>query len=211
MTEVVLATSEEAEARIVRFADRAIDFETFLDLNENNDMELLNGVMVKKMAAQLEHEKLLAWLHTLLYLFVKQKSLGIVLGSRTSVEINTYRGRMPDLLFVRQDNMTIVQQRAIYGAPDMVLELVSPNDRPIGLLEVETDYRTIGVPEIVFIDQQKRRVRFFRRRGSDYHETILLEGTLTFETVPGFELQVQWLFADPRPDELALLNALLQN
>jgi Uma2 family endonuclease len=209
MTGLMIATSEEAEARIVRFAERAIDFETFLDLNVNNDMELLNGVMVKKMAAQLEHEKLLAWLHTLLYLYVKQKSLGIVLGSRTSVEINTYRSRMPDLLFVRQENMAIVQQRAIYGAPDLVLELVSPNDRPVGLVEVETDYRTVGVPEIVFIDQQKRHVKLLRKHGSNYEETILTEGELIFETVLGFTLHVEWLFADPLPDELSLLNSLL--
>ena len=58
MTSVIMATSEEAEARIVRFGERAIDFETFLDLNVNNDMELQNGVMVEKMAAQLEHERL---------------------------------------------------------------------------------------------------------------------------------------------------------
>jgi hypothetical protein len=47
MTSVMMATSEEAEAPNVRFAERPIDFETFLDLNVNNDMEPRNGAIVK--------------------------------------------------------------------------------------------------------------------------------------------------------------------
>lgn len=209
MANGLLATVEEPEARIVRFGERAIDFETFLDLNANNDMELVGGVMVKKMAAQLEHEKLLAWLNWLLYGYVRQKNLGISLGSRTSVEINEFHSRMPDAVFVRQENIAIVQQRAIYGTPDLAVELISPHDRPSGITEVETDYRAISVPEIVFIDQQKLRVRLLRKRGAIYEETILTTGEMRFETVPGFVLQVEWLFADPRPDELPILNALL--
>ena len=209
MANGLLATVEEPEARIVRFGERPIDFETFLDLNVHNDMELVGGVMVKKMAAQLEHERLLAWLNWLLYGYVRQKNLGISLGSRTSVEINEFHSRMPDAVFVRQENMAIVQQRAIYGTPDLAVELVSPNDRSSTITEVETDYRAIGVPEIVFIDQQKIRVRILRKRGATYEETILTAGELRLETVPGFVLQVAWLFADPRPDELNILNALL--
>ena len=209
MTSAILATVEEAEARIVRFAARPIDFETFLDLNINSDTELLNGVMVKKMAAQLEHERLFVWLLTLLNLFVTRKDLGTVLGSRSTVRIDRYHGRLPDLLFVRKANQAMVQQRAIYGTPDLVTELVSPGDHNSHLIELETDYDSIGVPEVVFVDQQQRRVRLLRRRGESYEESILTTGALVLETVPGFVLQVEWLFADPRPDELNILNALL--
>ena len=36
-------------------------------------------------------------------------------------------------------------------------------------------------------------------------------GELALETVPGFVLQVEWLFADPRPDEWTLLKSLLED
>ena len=209
MTNVMLETVEEAEARIVRFAARPIDFETFLDLNINDELELRSGVMVKKMAAQLEHERLFVWLLWLLYGYVKQKDLGTVLGSRSTVRIDRYHGRLPDVLFVRKENQAIVQQRAIYGTPDLVIELVSPGDRASHLIELETDYDSIGVPEVVFVDQQQRQVRVLRRRGETYAESVLTTGEFALESVPGFVLQVEWLFADPRPDELNILNALL--
>jgi len=65
--------------------------------------------------------------------------------------------------------------------------------------------------EIVFVDQQVRRVTLLRKRGSEYERRELTGGELTFETIPGFALEVAWLFADPRPDELKLLNAMLQS
>ena len=213
MADVMRNTAEDAEARIVRIGDRAIDFETFLDLNVEYDMELQNGVMVKKMAAQGEHEPLYTWLFTLLYLFTKQKKLGVAGGSRTAVRIDEFHSRLPDLFFVRREHESFIQSRAVYGTPDLAVELVSPNDRPVAIFEVEADYRRIGVPEIMFIDQQKQRVRILRKRGTeqgtDYTETILTEGELAFETAPGFVLQVQWLFAAVRPDELELITALL--
>ena len=209
MTNAILATVEEAEARIVRFADRPIDFETFLDLNTNDEMELRSGVMVKQTVPQLNHEMLFVWLICLLYGYVRQKDLGMVLGSRSTVRIDRYHGRLPDVLFVRKENQAIMQQRAIYGTPDLVIELVSPGDRDSHLIELETDYDSIGVPEVVFINQQTRRVRVLRRRGGAYKTSILTTGDLALETVPGFVLQVEWLFADPRPDELNILTALL--
>jgi len=35
-------------------------------------------------------------------------------------------------------------------APDLVIELISPNDRPSDIVVLEMDYRAIGVTEIVF-------------------------------------------------------------
>ena len=90
-----------------------------------------------------------------------------------------------------------------------MIELVSPGDRASDMVELETDYDKIAVPEIVFIDQQKKRVRLLRRQNDRYDETILTTGELTFGAVPGFVLQIAWLFADPCPDEWDILNALL--
>jgi Uma2 family endonuclease len=208
-TKTIVETTEAEEGRVVRFAERPIDFETFLDLSEGTDLELVNGVMVEQMSAQLYHEKLYRWLSTILDAYVDNKGLGIVLGSRTAVEISQFGGRIPDILFVRQERADIVKEGAIYGAPDLVIEIASPNDRPSDIIALETDYRSIGVPEIWFLVPSKRRVRILRKRPQGYEETELRTGTLRSEVVAGFEIQVEWLFADPRPDKYETVTALL--
>jgi Uma2 family endonuclease len=163
------------------------------------------------MAAQIEHEKLFAWLDRVVGTYVSHRKLGIVLGSRTAVEISTYGGRLPDLLFVRSDRLEIVRDRAVYGAPDLVIEIVSPNDRPSELIALETEYRGLGVPEIIFLDLQRQRVRVLRRQHTgEYDEEVRTEGSLRLEGIEGIELPLTALLQEPRPDEFATVSALLE-
>lgn len=203
---------QQTEAgRVIRYAERPIPFPAFLALAADQDVELVEGVMVEKMAAQLEHEKLFVWLDRVVGTYVSHRNLGIVLGSRTAVEISAFGGRLPDLLFVRRERMDIVGARAVHGAPDLVIEIVSPNDRPSDLIALETEYRGLGVPEIVFLDLPRQRVRVLRRRDSgEYDEEMDTEGDLRLESVEGITLPVTALLNEPRPDEFALIGALLE-
>lgn len=209
MSTVTVDMTSEVEARVIRREERPITFERYLELSDGRDFELVQGVMVERMAAHLAHEKLFTWLHTLLHLYVQRRGAGIVLGSRTAVKLDPFGGRLPDVVFVSNARLTILQESGIYGAPDLVIELASPNDRPSDEVNLETDYRNLGVPEIVFVNAQKRRVRILRLRGTEYEESTVTAGEVAFETVPGFSVQAEWLFDEPRPDELDTLMALL--
>src|SRR5579872_6444996 len=187
-------------------------FIEFIDLFGTDDnVELIDGAAVERNRVQLEHEKLLMWLLRLTGTYAEERNLGIVLGSRTAVQIHPFRGRLPDLLFVRQERMEIVQEKAVFGAPDLIVELISPGDRPSDVLALEIDYRSIGVAEIVFIDQRKRSVRLLRKNDQGYADEELYAGTLRFESLPGFRIEIEWLFAEPRPAVRQTLEALLQH
>jgi Uma2 family endonuclease len=189
---------------------RPLTFAEFLEnYGPEDHVELIDGVVAERNMVQLDHEKLLGWLDRVLGIYVEERSLGIVLGSRTAVEIHQFRGRLPDLLFVRQDRMEIVQQKAVYGAPDLIIEVISPNDRASDVIALETDYRAIGVIEIVFMDQRKRRVRILRRQENQYVEETVATGTVTLQTLDGIGLETDWLFTEPRPSIRATVDALL--
>jgi Uma2 family endonuclease len=198
------------ETSVKWVGERPITFTEFLEMDFENDwVELIDGVPVEKPMVQLDHEKLSMWLGSLLNMFSELRDLGIVLGSRTPVEIRQYKGRLPDLLFVRRERMDIVQQKAIFGPPDLVIEIVSPNDRRSDLLALIADYCSIGVAEIVMIERKKRRVRVLRKRDTGYSEEILSVGTLELESVEGFHVEVEWLLKEPRPQVREVLNRLL--
>ncbi|MGC8783003.1 MAG: Uma2 family endonuclease [Armatimonadota bacterium] len=182
-------------------ADTApITFEQYLHMfGEDDDYELIDGVAVERMSAQIDHERLFAWLLTLFTMYTEQNRLGIVLGSRAAVRISDFRGRLPDLLFVRSERMHIVQQKAIYGAPDLVLEIVSPGERRSDIIQREADYRTVGVREIWLMDRPRGRVRVVRKGDEHYEEQEFGEGEIESVVLPGLRLQVQWLLGDERP------------
>jgi Uma2 family endonuclease len=77
---------ESIEASQVRVGERPITFEEYLDLPDpNHEYELVNGVLTRKMSAQLDHEYLQTWLITVLNGYASARDLGIVLGSRSAV------------------------------------------------------------------------------------------------------------------------------
>jgi Uma2 family endonuclease len=212
LTETPVLT-EMTEQRTLWVPPRPLTFDEYLDMfGPKDDVELIDGVVQKRMAVQLDHELLFVWLLTLLNTYAAEKDLGYMLGSRTPVQINRYRGRMPDILFVRKDRLNTTDQKAIRVAPDLVMEIVSPGDRPSHLIALETDYRAIGVSEVVFIDRQRQIVRVLRLGDGDaYEETSLgLGEAVRLETMRGIALNSDWLLTDTRPavpDALAPLNA----
>ena len=192
-------------------ADRPIDFETWVSLPENLDTELIKGVLVSRMAAHYPHEWIFMWLASILRQYTGKLGLGVVLGSRTAVKIDRHDGRLPDILFVRASNTAIIHKDAIYGAPDVVIEIISPNDHRSDLVSLETDYSAIGVPEIVFIDPQQKHVRLIRKTETEeYDETLLTTGRLELSSVPGFWIEIEWIFSESPPEAFDVTAQLLQ-
>lgn len=203
---------EMHDERVVLVPPRPLTFDEFVNLfGEDDDVELVDGVVVRKMAARDPHEDLNTWLITLLRAYVRAKGLGIVRGSRTAVQITEHRGRLPDVVFVRQERADIVQEKGIYSAPDLVIDILSPGDKAADVVALEADYRSIGVAEIWFIDQEKKQGQVLRQGDAGYTEQTYSSGVLRSEVVAGFWLEVAWLFARPLPLELDTLTQLLND
>ncbi|MFA0782085.1 Uma2 family endonuclease [Fervidibacter sacchari] len=207
-----VALSEVREERRLLLPQplRPLTFKEFVRLfDEDDDVELVDGMVVQRVAAKDIHEDLFRWLFVLLTDYAEAKGLGIVRGSRTAVKITEHRGRLPDIVFVRKENASIVQEEGIIGTPDLVVEIWSPGDRPSDMLAKEADYRSISVPEIWFVDQQRKQVRVLKKGREGYEEKVMRKGVLRSEVVEGFWLNVKWLFKRPLPDELKTLQKLL--
>lgn len=201
---------ETSDQRMMLVGPRPLTFEEFVDIfDEDAELELIDGMAVKRMAARDLHEDLFGWLYFLLVGYTEGKDLGIVRGSRTAVRITDYRGRLPDLMFVRKERVGIVREEGIYGAPDLVVEILSPRDERADIVALEADYRAIGVPEIWFIDQRRDRVRTLHKRGKRYTERTVSKGVLRSEAIEGFWLKAEWLFAKPLPPKLRTLREFL--
>jgi Uma2 family endonuclease len=199
-------TEEFVEARVVHVGDRAIRFERFVEMANRRDLELVSGIIVEKPMVQLDHERCSRWLYQFLDQYVEERGLGEMLSSRIMVKTDDFGGRMPDLLFVRQERLDIIQQKAVYGAPDLVIEIVSANDRPSDLRSLEADYSRLGVGELMFVDLRKQEIRLLRRRKEAYAETVITAGEVMLEMIPEMKLQAEWILQERRPPVRTLLN-----
>jgi Uma2 family endonuclease len=91
--------------------------------------------------------------------YVRQKRLGKIWLSPLDVILDAQRSLIvqPDLLFISNDRRHILTDR-IRGAPDMVLEILSPQPRVGALNEHITWFGEYGVLECWLFHQSERRL-----------------------------------------------------
>jgi len=94
--------------------------------------------------------------------------------------------RAPDIAFVRRDRLPDPATQGFPElAPDLVVEVLSPGDRPGEVLAKVADWLTAGTRLVWTVDPQRRMARIYRHDGSETFVTA--EGALGGDDVlPGF-------------------------
>jgi len=121
--------------------------------------DIVDGVMTMAPAPTVTHQRILRQLMRILDQFVSQQQLGEVLFAPADVIIQRepLRTRQPDLLFVSNERASILGDQ-VEGAPDLVVEILSPSNTRSDLEAKLSDYATLGVSECWLVSPEARSV-----------------------------------------------------
>jgi len=97
---------------------------------------------------------------------------------------------VPDLVFVRRERMAIVGAKSINGAPDLIVEVLSPSTRKRDLGRKKLTYERFQVPEYWVTSIQQRTVTVFVLRDRRYEELPQEGDTLRSLVLP--DLALRW-------------------
>ena len=160
--------------------------------------ELVKGVLQKMPPAGFEHGICAAEIGSRLNVHVKTHKLGYVCGAETGFRIaqNPDTVRAPDAAFVCQAS---VERQGIVrgyweGAPDLVVEVISPGDTYAEVAEKVEEWLTAGCRMVWVINPRRETVEVYRSND----DFAVLRGTDTLDggdIVEGFQCQVQDIFA----------------
>jgi Uma2 family endonuclease len=119
------------------------------------------------------------------------------------------RRRVPDILFVSTERQGILRSDYVEGAPDLAIEIVSPESLSRDWREKYLEYEAAGVREYWIIDPMARRVEAYVL-GDDGHYARLPEeeGVIRSVALPGFYLRTDWLWQEPLPNVLEIAKEL---
>jgi Uma2 family endonuclease len=179
-------------------------------VDEDTKAELLDGVMMVHSPASPRHDHVAGFLRTLMRCYGEEKGLGQTFGPDALIHLATCRMFAPDGFFLKEEHVPRpLPKKQFEGAPDLVLEVLSPSNRDDDLEDKRPAYRQAGVPEIWFVDPEGCQVIVDRRRKRSYATTVVTEGRLTSTVLAGFWVDTAWLWAEPLPRVLACLRRLL--
>jgi len=110
----------------------------------------------------------------------------IIVASPIDVILSDTEVRQPDLVLVRRSRMSIISNRGINGAPDLVVEVTSEHSRRRDKVRKRIVYATYGVPEYWIVDPSNLTLEQYVLDG-DYYELIEVyaeDDPINSQTVP---------------------------
>ena len=174
---------------------RPVTIEQVLKSPPEGSWELVDGELVLKMAGGRRHGRVALEVGGLIGIYVEQERLGEVYATGTGFILarDPDTMRVPDVSIVRADRLPDEEEGFLPLAPDLAVEVVSPNDRPGEVHEKVEQWLAAGTRLVWVIWPETRSVTVHR---ADAERRILHEDDeMTGEDViPGFTCRIVEFF-----------------
>ena len=168
----------------------------YLETSDDERYELLYGELVMAPAPREIHQSILGRLHIDMGVFLDEHNLGYIYFSPFDVVLSDENVVQPDLLFISNERAHIITPDNIQGAPDLVVEILSPATAERDKTVKFELYAEHGVQEYWIVDPDARTITVFLLDGGAFEEVdTYSEGeTLTSPMLAGFTFKLEGKF-----------------
>jgi len=150
MSETILSTQPRTRRQLLTYDD----YLTFPD-SDGIRKEIIEGELFMSPAPSIKHQLILKRLSQHLDQFVHQKSLGEVLFAPCDVIFSNINIMQPDIFHIANENYEILTALNIKGAPDLIIEILSPSTVENDRIYKKLVYEKFGVKEYWIVDPQE--------------------------------------------------------
>ena len=133
-------------------------YRDYLLLPEGDRRELIEGDFYVVPAPSFRHQIISRNRGTLLWEFVRGEGLGQVVWAPTDVVLSLESVVQPDILFISNERRGIITEDNVSGAPDLVVEILSPSTAERDRELKRTLYARYGVREYWIVDPEDSSV-----------------------------------------------------
>ncbi|MEB3339970.1 Uma2 family endonuclease [Okeania sp.] len=173
--------------------------EEFIELSkDDNHYELVNGELVDMGTSGMEHSNIAVYLYGLRKLYVRPQKLGVTCDSSTAFNLKSGNKRSPDISFVSKDcllGLKRLPKGYFQGAPDLAVEIISPNNMFEELHQKIVEYFENGCRLVWVINPDEKSILVDHKPEPD--KLLKITDNLDGEDIlPGFTLAVADLFVE---------------
>ena len=159
--------------------------------------ELIRGELIRMAAASFDHAVCASRIGETLLPYARRNGLGEVPLTDPGYLLGTNPDhvRIPDLSFVRQERADAAERPRVYlhGSPDLVVEVISPNDRLTQVAAKVEEWLDGGASMVIVVNPRNFTVRVHTPDGMvELAEGDTLEGG---DVVPGWSMPVSDIFS----------------
>jgi len=176
-------------------AEKYYTYEEWLEIDDGNRYELLNGRLYMMASPTDLHQVIAAELTAQFVIFLRDKTCRVypTLDVRLHKDEDTVF--QPDIIVVCDQSK--ISKKGCKGAPDFIAEILSPSTERRDRITKFKAYRQAGVLEYWIIDPDERIVTAYRLIDGNYAaEAYSNTDTAPVQTLPGCEIDLSLLFRE---------------
>ena len=158
--------------------------------------EVIEGELAVTPSPRRAHQRFSRNLLVVLHAHVREHDLGEVFDAPFDVILEDTSIVVPDVLFVSRDRLTIVTERGVEGAPDLIVEILSSATARRDRVEKAQLYARHGVGHYWLADPVGRTFETFELTGGQYRLVVSLSGAALFapSLFPGLTIPLRDLW-----------------
>lgn len=135
--------------------------EVYESLPEGTPVQLIQNKLVMSPSPLTRHQQVLLHVANLITNFIKEHEVGVVFIAPYDVHLDKKNVYQPDILFIANENLHKIRENGFYGAPDLVIEILSPGTAMYDRTEKKEIYEQYGVKEYWIIDPKTKKADGF--------------------------------------------------
>lgn len=155
-----------------------LTIENFWDFPDDGQIhEIINGLHVVSKAPKIIHQKVSGNIGFIIRSHIEDD---LMLYSPIGLFLGNENGVMPDIVVMNKDNLDIVKEKGVYGAPDWIIEIMSPGNRRNDLVTKKSLYKKYGIKEYWCVDTEIDQIHIFTYKTKFSEEIVKLSEQTEF-------------------------------
>jgi Uma2 family endonuclease len=183
--------------------DKSITFSNYQDFrkwteNQEGYWFLLRGVPMPSPSPSRLHQEISKRIEMILFEAVEKKALGKVYYAPLDVKLSSDTVYQPDLFVVLKHHAERLRPTHVEGAPDLVVEILSPGTAKLDLVDKRYDYAAAGVSEYWIVDPDTATVEVYVLQSGQLSLRSSARGTgeIAGILIPDLRINLTDLFAN---------------
>ena len=175
-----------------------LTYQDYADLEGNERYELLDGELILVASPNRDHQDVVMDLGFMMRTFARGNDLGRVYIAPFDVLFTDTDVAQPDIMFISREREHILTHANVQGAPDLIVEILSPSSSSHDWREKRSLYAGHGVREYWIIDPTNRIVSVLRPDGGNMEivQTCVEGDIAVSDVLEGFTVNLTELFSD---------------
>lgn len=136
--------------------------------------EVIHGELFMSPSPIFRHQRISMSLTLILGAYVEETGAGILVAAPMDVILSEHNVVQPDVLFISKGRTSIITEKNIQGAPDLLIEILSEGNRRHDEVVKRKVYESFGVQEYWVIDPVLETIKVYRLEGDRYAKAVEL-------------------------------------